>query len=71
MQLKSEKEMDYNGVIKKEVKVNLEIKLDLHDMLTWLNNCNDSEVLRKIERTARSYAKAIESPDDDDFRSRA
>ena len=40
-------------------------------IVRWLDTVEDAETLRYISRYARRLAEAIESPVDDDFRSRA
>lgn len=47
------------------------IDLSEKDIHNWLVQCKDPEALRRLARAARSYANALEHPDDDDFRSRA
>lgn len=56
-----------NGEINTTVSVNLSIKLNENDIYNWLNDCSDSEVLRRLGRAALSFAKAIENPDDSDI----
>ena len=60
-----------NGKLEKNVSVTVEIELTENDIFNWLNDCRDARTLRNLGRAALNFAKAIEDPDDDDFRSRA
>ena len=60
-----------NGKLEKNISVTVEIELTDNDIFNWLNDCLDSRTLRNLARAALSFAKALENPNDDDFRSRA
>lgn len=60
-----------NGKLEKNVSVTVEIELNENDIFNWLNDCQDARTLRNLGRAALSFAKGLENPDDDDFRSRA
>ena len=61
----------FHGKTTKEVSVEVEIEFTETDIYNWLNDCSSPEVLRRLGRAALSFARALENPDDDDFRSRA
>lgn len=56
-----------NGEIDTTVSLNLSIKLNENDIFNWLNDCSDSEVLRRLGRAALSFARAIENLDNSDI----
>ena len=60
-----------DGKLKKNVSITVEIELTANDIFNWLNDCQDTRALRNLGRAALNFAKALENPDDDDFRSRA
>lgn len=61
----------FNGKLQKNVSVTVEIELTEADIFNWLDDCKNPRILRNLARAALNFAKAIEDPDDDDFRSRA
>ena len=61
----------FNGKLEKNISVTVEIELTANDIFNWLNDCQDTSILRNLGRAALNFAKALENPDDDDFRSRA
>ena len=63
--------VNYKGRIPVRVSATLEVPLAKDDIVRWLDTVEDAETLRYISRYARRLAEAIESPVDDDFRSRA
>ena len=60
-----------SGKVKKVVPVDIEIELTENDIFNWLMDCKDPKTLRNLGRAALNFAKGLEDPDDDDFRSRA
>ena len=61
----------FNGKLQKNVSVTVEIELTDNDIFNWLNDCRNPRTLRNLACAALSFARALEDPDDDDFRSRA
>lgn len=61
----------FNGKLQKNVSVTVDIELTEADIFNWLDDCKNPHTLRNLARAALNFAKAIEDPDDDDFRSRA
>lgn len=57
--------------VRKIVALDVEIELTANDIFNWINNCQDPLTLRNLGNAALSFAAALESPDDDGFRSRA
>lgn len=49
----------------------VEIELTKEDIFNWLNDCEDPQTLKYLGNAALRFARAIENPDTDDFRSRA
>lgn len=60
-----------DGKAKKVVAVEVEIELTENDVFNWLMDCKDPKVLKNLGRAALNFARGLEDPDDDDFRSRA
>lgn len=65
------KNFDKDGTFKATVSTEVEIKLVESDIFNWLNACENPEILRYLGNAALRFAKALENPDEDDFRSRA
>ena len=61
----------HNGRLEKTIPVTIEVELTENDIFNWLNDCQNSHTLRNLGRAAFNFARALENPDDDDFRSRA
>lgn len=68
----SKASVNYNSKIhlQKSITVDFEIELDKNDIFNWLNSCENPETLKYLGRAALNFARAIEEPDTDDFRSR-
>ncbi len=60
-----------DGKVKKIVAVDIEVELTENDILNWLLDCKDPKTLKVLGRAALNFARGLENPDDDDFRSRA
>lgn len=60
-----------DGKVKKTVPIDIEIELTENDIFNWLMDCKDPKALRNLARAALNFARGLEDPDDDDFRSRA
>ena len=60
-----------DGKVKKVVAFDIEIELTENDIFDWLMDCQDPKILRNLGRAALNFARGLEDPDDDDFRSRA
>ena len=61
----------YTGSVNVDIFGTVKLTLTERDIFSWLSNCDDPNVLRRLSKAARNRAFAIEDPDDDDFRSRA
>lgn len=59
------------GRFKTTLSTEVEIELTKEDIFNWLNECESPETLNYLGHAALRFAKAIENPDTDDFRSRA
>lgn len=57
--------------VQKEINIKYELEITQADVERWLIDCQDPSVLRSLARQANAYARGLEHPDDDDFRSRA
>lgn len=60
----------FHGNTKVKVSTEVEIEFTENDIFNWLNDCSSPEVLRRLGRAALSFARMLENPDEDDFRSR-
>ena len=49
--------MDYNGMLKTSVTVELEAKASANDIYNWIQNCNNPKVLRYLSAVALNAAK--------------
>ena len=59
-----------NQKIKTKVEIEIEADIQTNDIFNWLMACNDADTLRYLGKAALNRCRAIENPDDDDFRSR-
>lgn len=62
---------NYILTVRKTIAVDVNIPLSANDVFTWLFNCTDPGTLRYLGKTALRFAADLESPETDDFRSRA
>ena len=63
--------VDYCGKVSVFVRGDVEVKLTENDIFNWLNSCDNAETLKYLGKAALNFARAIENPNFDDFRSRA